>query len=57
MEILKNNLDDVQSEAASKLEKNSLILAGPGSGKTHTLTERVAFLIRTMPTKDSVCFV
>ena len=49
MEILKTNLDEAQREAAAVLDSNELVLAGPGSGKTHMLTHRVGFLLRTHP--------
>jgi len=44
MDILKN-LNKKQKEAASTLDGPLLILAGPGSGKTRTLTHRIAYLV------------
>lgn len=40
-----DGLDDEQREAVNKLYGSLLILAGPGSGKTFTLTMRIAKLI------------
>ena len=40
------DLNDVQSEAVTSKSKRILILAGAGSGKTRTLTYRIAFLLQ-----------
>ena len=45
MSIL-NRLNDRQREAASKIEGALLILAGAGSGKTRTITYRIAHMIQ-----------
>lgn len=43
-DILKQ-LNEKQAEAASVIDGPLLIIAGPGSGKTRTLTHRVAYMI------------
>ncbi|MCH9740558.1 MAG: UvrD-helicase domain-containing protein [Epsilonproteobacteria bacterium] len=40
-----NNLNEAQQEAATHIDGPLLILAGAGSGKTKTLTTRLAYLI------------
>jgi DNA helicase-2/ATP-dependent DNA helicase PcrA len=41
-----NELNDVQLEAVTCDSKRILILAGAGSGKTRTLTYRIAYLLQ-----------
>jgi len=45
MEEVLNNLNSAQREAATHIDGSLLILAGAGSGKTKTLTTRLAYLI------------
>ena len=45
MSIL-DNLNNEQKKAASKVEGPVLILAGAGSGKTRTVTYRIAHMVK-----------
>ncbi|WP_455515156.1 UvrD-helicase domain-containing protein, partial [Pseudostreptobacillus sp.] len=45
MSIL-DNLNDMQKKAAEILEGQTLILAGAGSGKTRTITFKIAHMIK-----------
>ena len=45
MEEVLNNLNSAQREAVKHIDGSLLILAGAGSGKTKTLTTRLAYLI------------
>ena len=47
MSIL-NNLNDEQRKAAKKVEGSSLILAGAGSGKTRTVTYKIAYMVKEL---------
>ncbi len=46
MEKIFENLNEAQKEAVQKIDGAILILAGAGSGKTKTITSRVAYLIK-----------
>lgn len=48
------DLDQFQNEAADADEGPYLVVAGPGSGKTRTLVERVARLIQKRVVPDSI---
>ena len=43
---LANKLNPMQEKAVTTTEGPVLIIAGPGSGKTHTLVERITYLIQ-----------
>ncbi|MDR1985258.1 MAG: UvrD-helicase domain-containing protein [Prevotellaceae bacterium] len=45
MKDLENKLNDTQYQAATAIDGASLIIAGAGSGKTRTLTYRIAYMI------------
>jgi DNA helicase-2/ATP-dependent DNA helicase PcrA len=40
-------LNEEQKLAATRIQGNFLVIAGPGTGKTHTLTHRVNHMVRT----------
>jgi superfamily I DNA/RNA helicase len=45
---MSSNLNTEQQRAVDIIDGPLLILAGAGSGKTHTLTERVHHMIHTV---------
>ncbi len=49
------SLDDDQHAAAAKVEGPLIILAGPGSGKTRTLTHRIAHLVAERGVPAETC--
>lgn len=52
MEILQKELDPDQLSAAANLDQPLLVLAGPGSGKTRLLTQRIGYILRSVLRKD-----
>ncbi len=46
MDKIFDSLNEAQSEAVKQIDGSILILAGAGSGKTKTITSRVAYLIK-----------
>jgi uncharacterized protein (TIGR00375 family) len=50
-----DSLDDDQRKAAETIEGPLLVVAGPGSGKTRTLTHRIAHLIGTRGVAEESC--
>lgn len=48
MEDIFQGLNEAQSEAVKKIDGPMLILAGAGSGKTKTITSRLAYLLDTV---------
>ncbi len=52
-----NKLNEAQATAATTTEGPLLVIAGPGSGKTHTLVERVLHLIVDKGVKPEEIFI
>jgi DNA helicase II / ATP-dependent DNA helicase PcrA len=55
--VSRNQLNPKQKEAVQTTEGPVLIIAGPGSGKTHTLVERISYLIQTQRAKPEEILV
>ncbi|MBQ3852151.1 MAG: UvrD-helicase domain-containing protein, partial [Lachnospiraceae bacterium] len=53
----KTGLNDQQYAAVTYDHGNLLLAAGPGSGKTHTMTARILYLIEEMQTDPSSILV
>lgn len=53
----KGKLNPMQQEAVKTTEGPVLIIAGPGSGKTHTLVERISYLIQSNKAKPEEILV
>lgn len=50
-------LDPRQAEAAATIDRDLLIVAGPGSGKTRTVTHRIAVLLASGVPASQICAV
>ncbi len=46
-DFIENNLDEEQLDAVINAKGRALIIAGPGSGKTQTITYKIAYLINS----------
>lgn len=59
MDALLASLDDKQRAAVESRARTLLVLSGPGSGKTRTLTARIVHLLqeRMVPSHQVACFV
>nr|WP_165983407.1 ATP-dependent helicase [Macrococcus goetzii] len=51
------SLNESQKIAATQIEGNYLVLAGPGAGKTHTLLYRVIHMINNGVSAQEICIV
>lgn len=56
MDLL-HKLDESQKKAALTEEKNILVVAAPGSGKTTTIINRVAFLCESGISRDNIIII
>lgn len=50
-------LNEMQKIAATRLEGNFLVIAGPGAGKTHTLLYRVLHMVKMGIPGSEICIV
>lgn len=51
------SLNESQKIAATQIEGNYLVLAGPGAGKTHTLLYRVIHMVNNGVSAQEICIV
>ena len=56
-EFIKDGLDQEQLEAVTKSEGNTLIIAGPGSGKTRVITYKIAYLLDNHVRAENILLV
>ena len=52
-----NKLNHEQRVAATRKEGNFLVIAGPGSGKTHTLAYRAVYLVKNNVDPKSIVVI
>lgn len=55
--FLENELDEEQKEAVIKSEGRSIIVAGPGSGKTRVITYKIAYLLNNGVKPENILLV
>jgi len=55
--FLENELDEEQKEAVIKSEGRSIIVAGPGSGKTRVITYKIAYLLNKGVEPENILLV
>lgn len=51
------SLDSKQQIAATNIDGNFLVIAGPGSGKTHTMVYRVAYMLEQGIDPKEICII
>ncbi|HOT30830.1 MAG TPA: ATP-dependent helicase, partial [Petrotogaceae bacterium] len=56
-EFIRDGLDQEQLEAVTKSEGNTLIIAGPGSGKTRVITYKIAYLLDNHVRAENILLV
>ncbi|POZ88960.1 ATPase AAA [Petrotoga sibirica DSM 13575] len=55
--LFENELDEEQKEAVIKSEGRSIIVAGPGSGKTRVITYKIAYLLNNGVEPENILLV